>query len=165
MYYRVVLIFLVLCGVSSCVTEKACFRKFPSSNDTVKIVLKRDSLVFRDTTLFITLPSQIIVDSVVIPCPPLPPSYVPDTARAETDYAKAEAWFSYPYIDLRLTQKRSVLEIQLDSVIQEVYHWKNEYEKVVITKVQKIPNIYKVALYAAIGQLILIILLVVLKLK
>lgn len=143
--------------LSSCVTQKACLRKFPNSADTVKIVILKDSIVFRDTTLFITLPEVVKYDTVVIPCPPPPPSYVPDTAKAETDFAKAQAWYDYPMIRLRLYQKRSILEVKLDSAIKEAYYWKEQYTNITtVTEVVKIPLIYKIALWMLIGMLALI---------
>jgi len=150
--------------LSSCVTQKACLRKYPNSADTVKIVILRDSIVYRDTTLFITLPEVVKFDTVVIPCPPPPPSYVPDTAKAETDFAIAQAWYDYPMISLRLHQKRSILEVRLDSAIKEAYYWKEQYENVtVVTEVVKIPILYRIALWVLVGMIAMILFLVLLK--
>jgi len=147
---RIFIFLILILFASSCVTQRRCNSKFPPSRDTLRIVTTRDSIVYRDTIVKVEIPGDIQIDSVPIPCPPPPPppAYIPDTARAETDYAKAWAYFKYPNINLKLEQKASILEIKLDSAIQEAHYWKSEYEKITITPepVKFIPKIYKQAM-------------------
>jgi len=153
------LILMVLI-VSSCATQKICHRKFPVIADTVEVVHFRDLLVYRDTVITVTLPGDTVysTDSVMIPCPPPPPQFIPDTAWAETSLATARAWWDHPFIRLSLIQKDTTITFRLDSAIREAYYWKEKYQSVtaVVTKT-KIPVIYSIALWAWGGILIFII--------
>jgi hypothetical protein len=116
--------------------------------DTVRIEHTRDSIIIRDTTIYISVPGERVVDSVPIPCPPPSPWYVPKKVRVETNNAYAEAWWSYPVIKLVLVQKDTTLQIQLRQAIKEKYYWKTLYEKLHVTPepVKYIPKIYKQAM-------------------
>ncbi len=159
------LLLIVLLG-TSCVTQKRCLEKFPPGTDTIKIVQVKDSIVYKDTIITVTIPGDLQIDSVIIPCPEPPVTYVPDTAKAETEFAYALAWFDHRSIKLKLVQKKSELEIRLDNAIKEAYHWKSEYEKITVTPqpVKYIPTIYKIALWLWVGVIITIIGYIVLKL-
>lgn len=143
-----VLAISLIFALSSCLTQKRCFEKFPIQTDTVRIETIKDSIAYRDTLIYITIPGSVSVDSVIIPCPPPPSGFVPDTARADTELARAIAWYDYPAINLQLTQKDLTITSRLDSAIREIYHWKTEYEKIVAISPKKtpIPVIYKLAL-------------------
>jgi hypothetical protein len=140
-FFIVILVFL-----SSCVTQRKCLEKFPPTRDTIRIVQVHDSIVYRDTTIVLTIPGETRVDSVPIPCPPPQASFIPDTAKAETPLANAKAWWNYPNIQLKLEQKDTT--VLLKAALKEAYHWKSEYEKVttVPEPVKYIPKIYKQAL-------------------
>lgn len=135
------------CLLMSCVTQRRCNIKFPPTTNTVTHETVRDSIVYMDKTVEVKIPGATVHDSVLIPCFP-PVSYVPDTARAETEYARAKAWFSHSSIKLKLEQKASILQVRLDSAIKESYQWKTKYEKVTIVPepVKYIPKIYKQAM-------------------
>jgi len=113
----------------------------------------RDSIVMKDTTIYIKLPGETVIDSIVIPCPDPGPAYIPKKVCAETSLAKACAWWSYPVIKLELIQKDTTLQIRLDNAIKEAYHWKSLYEKVHITPPPEkfIPGFYKFCAFALIG--------------
>jgi len=151
---------LILAVFTSCATQKICNRKFPVIADTVEVVYYRDSIIFRDTIISVFLPGDTItqIDSVIIPCPPPPPQFKPDTARAETSLAVALAWWDHPYIRLSLVQHDTTILVRLDSAIREAYYWKEQYNTVIVPKEQKIPKIYKIALWSWIGFFVLIIL-------
>jgi hypothetical protein len=57
-------------------------------------------------------------------------TYIPDTAKAETEYAKAKAWWDYPVIALKLEQKDQVITFKLDSALMEAYYWRNEVTRI-----------------------------------
>jgi len=139
---------LLLAVLSSCVTQKRCNYKFPSINDTIRIETVRDSIIMKDTIIYIHIQGETVVDSVVIPCPDPGPSYVPKKVFAETSLAKASAWWSYPVIKLELIQTDTTIEKRLANALKESYYWKSLYEKVHITPapVKYIPKIYKHAL-------------------
>jgi len=135
----------------SCTTQRKCYQKWEMRPDTIKITFVRDSLVYRDTIVYVPIQGKTVIDSVVIPCPPPPPAFIPDTARAETELAVAKAWWSYPVIKLDLYQKENLLEVKLDSAIMEAYHWKTEYEKITqVIKEKYVPKIYRNALHICI---------------
>jgi hypothetical protein len=161
----VLVIIIVSLTVSSCVTQKKCNEKFPSKRDTIRIETVRDSLVYKDKIVEVKIPGETRIDSVIIPCPPPPPTYIADTAKAETEYARAFAWFSYPRIKLRLEQKASILELKLDSAIKEAYQWRTKFEQITVTPqpVKYIPTFYKYCLGFSIGVILILILILVLK--
>lgn len=124
-----------------------CITTYGEKVDTVRVVSVRDSLVYRDTTIVVKIPGDTVYNEVTIPCPPPPASYVPDTARAETTYAIARAWWSYPVVALELVQKETDIQVRLDSVIKESYHWRMEFERVTALIPKKyVPKIYKQAM-------------------
>ena len=143
-------------------------QKFPPSADTIKIIETRDSIIYRDTTVFIHLPGEVKIDSVKVPCPDLPPAYVPDTVRAETPLA-----YSYAYLAntgrlrLYLVQKDTTIHQRLENAIKESFYWRSEYEKITVKPepVKYIPKLYKIALWILIGQIAAFILYFVIKLK
>jgi hypothetical protein len=151
----------ILILFSSCfATKRRCYDKFPPqvSIDTSYYEVVRDSLVYRDTTIFVEIPGETLIDSIIvdnIPPETQKPSSKPlsissDTIRLETEYAKAEAYYIAPKLYLKLEQKQSILEVKLDSVIRQEMHWKEMYmeiEKNTETKVKYIPTIYKIAMW------------------
>ena len=147
---------LMMLALTSCVTQKKCNSKFPPSKDTIIIETVRDSIVYKDTTIYIKLPGERVVDSFPIPCPPPPPDYIPRRVFAETSLAKASAWWSYPVIKLELIQKDTTIEKRLDNAVKEAYEWRTKYEKITITPqpVKYIPGIYKAALWLWIGVIL-----------
>src|SRR4030042_4401962 len=164
---RILILSLFLALLSACVTQRRCNYRFPPKNDTIRLESVRDSIIVKDTTIYIQLPGEIVRDSVPIPCPPPPPSYIPERVTAETSLAKASAWWSYPVIKLELIQKDTTIEKRLAGALQESHHWKTEYEKIRITPapVKYIPGIYKISLWLWIGVIIGGIIFIVLKKK
>lgn len=151
--------YLILLLATGCATQKRCFERFPV--DTVTTVIVRDSLVIRDTTLYIHIPGDTVrvQDTIKIPCPPPPPSYIPDTVIAETKYARALAWLDFPRISLTLIQKPINLEWRLDSVIRKEYYWREMYELAVKEK-KVIPPLYRVSFWLLTGIILTFFLLI-----
>ena len=159
----IILLTFTIINSSSCVTQKRCLSKYPAKTDSVEVVFYRDSIVYRDTGSVVHIPGKIVTDSIIIPCPPPPPEFIPDTARAETKFAIARAWFDYPNIKLLLTQKDTLLTFRFDSLIREAYYWKDKYLTVTSTvTVKNVPVIYKVALWSWVLVISLIVLLILL---
>lgn len=155
---------LVVFAVTSCATQKRCSRKFPARPDTIKIIQVRDSIVLRDTTVYIKVPGEADADSIVIPCPEII-NYIADTARAETSLAKAKAWWQYPRVRIELTQKDTTIELRLKDALKEAYHWRSEYLKItkVPDPVKYIPKMYKYAMMFSLVMIFTVILRIVLK--
>ena len=157
--------------LTSCVTQKRCIRRFPPVTANTRIEKTKDSLVYRDTTIYVTLPGEIVRDSIIAPCnPPPPPKGVlissPDTAFAETTLARAKAWYSRQRVHLELVQKDTTLQLQLDNALKESYHWQSEYEKAkIMQQVKFIPGVYRVAFWLWIFVIFIIVIFLVLKYK
>ena len=151
---------LFLVSLTGCfATKKRCLRLFPpiSSVDTVVFETVRDSVVLKDTTIFVSIPGETIFDSIYING-----KEYSDTVILETDYAKTTAFYITPYVNVTLEQKDIVLNVKLDSVIKEMYYWKQKYIKIMESDVVTIthtPVIYQIALWAWIGVFILILFL------
>lgn len=140
------IVFLAL--LSSCVTQRRCSIKFPIVvNSSVKETV-RDSIVYRDTVIYVGIPGELRTDSIPIPCSDVL-GYIPQKVYAETSLARASAWWSYPNIKLELIQKDTTIERRLDNALKEAYHWQSEYEKITVTPqpLKYIPGIYKVAFW------------------
>jgi hypothetical protein len=147
------ILFLALLSVFltfSCVTQRRCLQRFPPSTDTVKIVSTRDTIIYRDTIIFLEVESERVHDSILIPCPEVK-NYIADTVRAETTLALARAWWKFPRIQLSLEQKDSV--IILRAALKESRHWQSEYERIVKTPqpIKYVPTFYKISLWLWIG--------------
>ncbi len=145
MKIKILLFLAVLSVLAGCVTQKKCNTKYPSSIDSIYKYVTRDSIIIRDTTIYITLPAETVHDSVKIPCPDPGPAYIPKKVFAETSLARAEAWWQYPNIQLRLTQKDTTIEERLRGTIIERNHYKSLYEKLSFKPepVKYVPKFYK----------------------
>ena len=141
------LLLFILLGLISfgCVTQKKCNAKFPPRIEHRDSVVYKDTIIYRDTTIFLTVPGELRIDSVPIPCPPPRADYIPDTAYAETKFAKARAWWKYPYIKLKLEQKDT--SVMLTAALKETRHWRALYESLTVIPepVKYIPKYHKIA--------------------
>lgn len=55
------------CSITSCITQKKCFEKFPPQIITKDSIVVKDTVIYRDTT--ITLPGDTLQINDTIPCP------------------------------------------------------------------------------------------------
>ena len=159
-----VLIFISLLLLSSCVTQRRCLQKFPPvvSSDTVYYETTRDSIVYRDTTIIITLAGQTVIDSIFIK----PGIVQTSPVILETSLARAEAYYKTPKVYLKLVQKDTTLNIRLDSALKEAYYWKTSFMNITNQSIQKekyIPNFYKVCTWLLIGIVFSILAYIIIK--
>lgn len=149
-YFAFLSLFLTSCS------QRWCNTRYPAGSDTVRVETVRDSIILKDTTVFIKIPGETVTNTVEIPCPPPPPSYIPKKVTAETSLARASAWWEYPVIKLELIQKDTTITQRLDNAIREAYHWKTLYEKLHIKAdpVKFVPGIYKASFWAWIGVIV-----------
>jgi len=160
---RTICLLLFLVSLQGCYTAKSYLRKFPpeTSADTIVKHSVRDSLVYRDTTITVSIPGETIIDSIPIPCPDPPPEFIPDTLRVKTEFAAAKVWYSNRQIKVVLTQA-GTLQVKLDSALRESYEWREKYEQIlkkeVVTVKAKVGIVYKIALGAWILVFVLILL-------
>lgn len=141
---RNILYFALFVLFAGCVTQKRCNYRFPPSVDSIRIETIKDSIVLKDTVIYIPIPGERVIDSVEIPCPEVL-GYIPKRVYAETSLAKASAWWQFPNIILELLQKDTTIIQRLDNALRDAYHWKTLYEKITVTPqpVKYIPKIYK----------------------
>lgn len=160
-------ILILLCiSLLSCATQKRCLWKYPPENrvDTVFTETVRDSIVYRDSIVPVSIPGETIRDTLYIPVTSLQGEVHTDTLVLETEYARAEAYYKTPSIHLTLTQKDIFFQLKLDSVIKESFQWKTKYQEIKEQKVFRekyIPAIYKISLWMWIGVIILTIFILV----
>jgi len=147
---------LVMVLLSSCITQRKCDRKFPPQEYTHI----KDSLVIKDSTIYqyAEVPVYIKGDTVV-----KHDTVIKDRKTglinskpvyAETDFAKAKAQVVNSQLKLELIQKDSTFNVITDSLVKEIYHWKEKYNVIDVLKVKQveyIPKIYTV--FALIGLL------------
>lgn len=156
---RLSIFLLIMVMLPGCfATKKRCLRLYPptQSVDTVVHETIRDSIVIKDTTLFVNIPGITLHDSILVG----PGNITSDTIILETDFARSMAWYRYPNIFSTLTQKDTTLQFQIDSLRAEVYVWKDRYTEILnkeVVPVKYVPTIYKVSAWAWIGVLVMII--------
>jgi len=164
---RYIILISILVSFSGCfATKNRCLRLYPpiTSTDTVIFETVRDSTVYKDTTIFVSIPGETIFDSILIP--QKPGIVHSDTLVIENTFARAEAYYRTPRIHLTLIQKDTTLAFRLDSAILESYKWKERYTEILnkeVVTIKYIPKIYKIALWAWVGCLIMLILAVTLR--
>lgn len=114
MYKIVVLVSLVI--LVSCSPQKRLARlldKYPLDTETV--VQYRDTTIYRDTIIFVQIPGDTIIDSILIPVEVDVP-YM-ELKRAVT-YAEATAWIQNNRLGLRIIQYDTLFRFKLDSAIR-----------------------------------------------
>lgn len=105
--------FLLLLSVSSCNMKQFCLDRFPP-------VQTKDSMVFktitklRDTTIFVTIPPQTLVDTVY-----LDTTFKTASSYLTTSLASATAFWNGHYLIHELRQNDSTLAILLRNAISE----------------------------------------------
>lgn len=152
---------LILVTLPGCfATKKRCQRLFPPihSTDTVVIETVRDSIAFRDTTIVVKLPGVTIIDSIFIE----PGIEKSDTVTAETNLARAFAFYVSPRLFLTLEQKDTLIYHRLDSAIREATVWRDRYIQITNKEVvpeKYIPGLYKFSVWAWVGVLVFMLFL------
>jgi len=178
-------IILLSLVMTSCMTQRRVYRyirehPLPSTSDTLIREVVRDTIIYRDTTIYITLPGGSGRDSVGVdtgeveirakkPSRGLNLRYIPDTATVKTNLAIAKAWLDPgppAYIHVTLHQHDTLLAVKLDSALAREQHWRDRYMEVKKTQTvpqRFIPNLYKVTFWIVIIEVISLILFLVLK--
>ena len=148
------IVFLLLVSLlTGCfASKKRCERLYPVivSTDTVVRETVRDSVVLRDTTIFVSIPGETLIDSVFVK----PGIVLSDTIRLETSFALALAYYKTPKVHLILEQKGKNFEIELKNALQESYHWQELYTKILnkeVVKERYVPGFFKFCTFAFIG--------------
>jgi len=161
------LIFTVIL-LSSCVTQKACDRKFP----TTPSIITKDSIVYRDSIVekIIKVPVIIKGDTVykdtTIYIDKLTGLVNSNVITTSTDFSIASAWVSNSKLNLKLIQKDTLFS--LEAKAKEAYYWREKYNSLSKTevKVEKyVPRVYKIFMVIAIISIVSVILWIIDKFK
>jgi hypothetical protein len=133
----------------SCVTQRRCLEKFPPES-TIEI---RDSIAYRDTTIYFPVPADTIRDSIPVECPeiitgqPAPKPKPTKPITVENRWSKATAWIENGQLKLNLMINDTTLAIAIDSAVVEkmkLIHQTDQFVK----PVKYIPKIYQFAFWA-----------------
>lgn len=141
---------------NSCVTQRRCLEKFPPEA-TIEI---RDSISFRDTTIYVPIPADTIRDSIAVECPeitPGSPAPKPKNTKpvtVENRWSKATAWIENGKLKLDLMTNDTTLAFVIDSAVSERVKQITINQQFV--KPEKyIPKFYKIALWMLIVVFVL----------
>ena len=118
--------------------------RFPLDADTV--IEYRDTTIYSDTTLYDTIPGEIILDSIFIPVEIDLPFTELTTAST---LASAHAWVLDNQLRLELTQYDTVFVWKLDSALRQ------DIDTIYMQVVKEVPVIEKVGTFWKHGFLVL----------
>ena len=76
---NILLLFAIFLLFAAC-SRKWCANHYPIHADTVKVVITKDTIIYRDTVFIIEVEGERKIDSVWIPCPEPTKPFIPDTA-------------------------------------------------------------------------------------
>jgi hypothetical protein len=115
---RKILFFLVLISFASCVTRKACERKFPPE----VMIIRKDSIIrttetiYRDTTIYTHIPGDSVSDTK----PVLQKDGIisSDTSNLATAFAKSRAYVDNGKLIHELIQKDTLIQKKIDNAIR-----------------------------------------------
>lgn len=150
--------------LSSCVTQRRVMNylaEHPLPADTIVV----NEIQYVDTTLFVTLPAEVIHDSIpiIIPCPEAE-TFVSDTVKTELKFAKASAWVSDRQLKIRLEMIETRLEFHIDS-LASVRSKTITVTKTVTEKEKFVPPFYKASLFVNIFFAVLFVMVIYISLR
>lgn len=164
MKWSVVLITLLLIGCSAPARLDRIYNRNPElrpHDTTTTVTIVRDSIVYKDSVVFVRLPADtayISGEVVYLPTKPNEVKIRPDTLFTETDFAKASAWITQMRLNLLLIDKDTTLFIRLDSLTREAHYWKEQYNETITTvKETHIPRFYDIMTWVGVGMVGLLI--------
>ena len=165
-----IFLFLIILFLSSCITERACNKKFPPEIYSIAVdsTIIKDSIVYSYAEIPIYIKGDTVTKYDTVTINKKTGLVNSKPVYAETEFAKAIAQVVNSNINLSLFQKDSIFVVKTDSLVKEVYHWKEKYNKIstqTIKEVKVIPKSYSI--FALIGLIFVIgtILYFIFKLK
>lgn len=122
----------VLLFFAACNPCKRLARRCPPEIITKDSIIERETVEYRDTTLFVHIPGQHIIDSIPIPCPdPVPgtttPGIFPNKLTVYGHLATASGWVQQSKLYLELTEKDTLLPVKLENAIRDRDRWREAY--------------------------------------
>lgn len=148
-FLNVLYVAFILAMFSSCVTSRRCIEKFPpiTTIDTVETIL------IVDTTIYVRLPADTVVDSILVE---VEPDYSSEVVSAKAEYGSARAWINDGKLRLQLTMNDTLIAYRIDSLA--LVNTKTiTVEKERVLEVKKVPPFYKATLYIAILLFVLVL--------
>lgn len=167
---KIFLLIITLLVFTSCVTQKACNRKFPLQENviTTEKIVVRDSIVYKPVEVLVPIKGDTVTKYITVVTDSKTGLVNSKPVYAETEFAKAVAQVKRGELYLELIQKDSILKVTSDSLVKEVYYWKEKYnttEKTVAKKEYIIPTIYKISMAIVVLTLIVILIVGIIKLN
>ena len=163
---------VILCLISfaSCVTQKACERKYPATGQTVikDSVVVQFATTYRDTVIktFVTVPDTVYYDSVVVTSYPF--GYIPKV-YAKGRWSEATAWLQTDRLHLRLKEGGGdSVSVRLNKAIIERQVYRELWHKAAtksVSYVKYTPKYTKFFSWFGAACLLLMILYVILKIR
>ena len=120
---------LVLFGCSPAARVSRIYAKHPDVKPQSTVVydtIRLDTIIYRDTTISITLKSDTVYtegDIVYLPGDSEIIRVTPKVLILESQMAKARSWINYNKMYLTLMDKDTTLYFRLDSALKEAKHW------------------------------------------
>jgi hypothetical protein len=154
------IVLIALAFFNSCVTQRRCLEKFPPTT-TTEI---RDSISYRDTTIYVPIPTDTVRDSIPVECPemtpgsPAPKPKPTKPVMVKNRWSTAMAWIENGHLKLNLMTNDTTLTFVIDSAVTERMK-QITINQQFVKPVKYIPKVYKIALIA----LIIVVFLAVLK--
>jgi len=144
---KIIIFIGLLTMLSSCVTQKACNKKYPPEviTEIAEKIIIRDSIVEKIINVPVYIKGDTInnYDTVVLN------KYTglinSKPVYAETEFSKAEAQVINSRLSLELIQKDTLFSVQ--AIAKEAYYWREKYREELtktVKEVRYIPNFYHV---------------------
>jgi len=157
---KLLIIISILLPGTSCVTRKACERKFPTETMIIRkdSIIRETTTIFRDTTVYITVPgeNQYFTDTV----------YVKDgmiyfkPSHLRTSFAESDAWIENNRIMHTLTQNDTIVPITIKNAIRLTWERAEKYfskDQTRIVEKKVIPKWVKLLAFVGAATLIYVL--------
>lgn len=156
MKHFIILMLAVL--LSSCATQKRCAQKFPPEVSIITETIVKDSIVVRDTTLYVNVPGDTVTieKEVMVRSPAGNIPVTIDTMSISNDYATAYAWVNNSVMGMRIEPTLKLFELNFK--FNERFKLTNTNKsRVEIHQVKYVPKIYRYALGIIIMEIIILL--------
>ena len=125
---------LIFAACNPCRLLQRCAKTEFITKDSI---IERTTTLLKDTTIFVHIPGQTLIDSIPIPCPDLSqgqfyamPGIFPNKITVNGHLASASSWLYKSQLYLELMEKDTLLPVKLQNAIRETNYWKEKYQSV-----------------------------------
>jgi hypothetical protein len=115
---RILIIIILAVLATGCVTKKRCADKYPPEThiEYREVIVEKEIIKYRDTTIYVELPPVEIEKSVIIE---VPVTLYVAPIEAVGKYSSARAWIASQRLHLDL-KEGGTLEVELKDAIKEI---------------------------------------------